>query len=111
MRMPRLPLRALAHRDFRLYFFGQGVSVLGTWIQKIAVAWTVYCLTGSSLCLGLVGFAGQIPVLLVSPFAGAVVDRVNRHRLVLLTQTLAMALALTLAALTLSGHVSVWQLV
>jgi len=106
-----LPLPALAHRNFRLYLFGQGVSVLGTWMQQVAVAWMVYCLTGSSLWLGFVGFAGQIPALFISPVAGALVDRVNRHRLVLLTQTLAMALALTLAALTFSGHIAVWQLI
>jgi MFS family permease len=106
-----MPFRALAHRNFRLYLFGQGVSVLGTWMQQVAVAWLVYCLTGSAVWLGLVAFAGQIPCLFVSPFAGALIDRVNRHRMVLLTQTLAMVLAFCLAALTLSGVVEVWQLV
>jgi MFS family permease len=106
-----LPLRALAYRNFRLYFFGQGVSVLGTWMQQVAVAWTVYCLTQSPLWLGLVGFSGQIPSLFISPLAGALIDRVNRHRLVLLTQALAMVLALTLAVLAFTECVSVWQLV
>src|ERR1700691_2226387 len=78
-----MTFRALAHRNFRLYLFGQGVSVLGTWMQQVAVAWLVYCLTGSAVWLGLVAFAGQIPCLFVSPFAGAIIDRVNRHRLVL----------------------------
>ncbi len=106
-----MPFRALVHRNFRLYLFGQGVSVLGTWMQQVAVAWLVYCLTGSAVWLGIVAFAGQIPCLFVSPFAGALIDRFNRHRIVLLTQTLAMMLALILAALTLTGVVQVWQLV
>ncbi len=109
LRLP--PLRALAYRNFRLYFFGQGISVLGTWMQQVAVGWMVFCLTGSPLWLGLVGFAGQIPALFISPFAGAMVDRVNRHRLVMFTQALAMLLALTLAALTLTGQITVGQLV
>jgi MFS family permease len=104
-------VRALAHRNFRLYFFGQGVSVLGTWMQQVAVAWMVYGLTGSPLWLGLVAFAGQIPALVISPVAGVLIDRVNRHRLVLLTQALAMGLALTLAALAFGECVTVWHLV
>ena len=108
---PTIAFRALAHRNFRLYFFGQGVSVLGTWMQQVAIAWLVYCLTNSALWLGLVAFAGQIPCLIVSPFAGVIVDRVNRHRLVLTTQALAMLLAFTLATLTLTGVIEVWELV
>jgi MFS family permease len=107
----RLPFRALAYRNFRLYFFGQGVSVLGTWMQQVAVAWTVYCLTASPVWLGLVGFAGQIPALFLSPVAGALVDRLNRRRLVLLTQMLAMGLALLLAALALTEALTVGQVV
>ncbi len=103
--------RALAHRNFRLYFFGQGVSVLGTWMQQVAVAWLVYRLTDSPLWLGLVAFAGQVPALFLAPPAGALIDRANRHRLVLLTQTLAMVLAFILATLTFSGVVAVWHLI
>jgi MFS family permease len=109
--LPTIPFRALAHRNFRLYLFGQGVSVLGTWMQQVAVAWLVYCLTGSAVWLGVIAFAGQIPCLFVAPFAGFFIDRVNRHRMVLFTQTLAMVLAFSLAALTLTGVVEVWQLV
>ncbi len=108
---PTTAFRALAHRNFRLYFFGQGLSVLGTWMQQVATAWLVYCLTDSAIWLGLVAFAGQIPCLIVSPFAGVIVDRVNRHRLVLATQTVAMLLAFTLATLTLPGMIQVWELV
>jgi MFS family permease len=94
-----------------LYFFGQGISVLGSWMQQVAVAWMVYQLTNSAFWLGLVSFAGQIPALFLSPLAGAMIDRVNRHRLVLLTQTVAMVLAFLLAGLTFAGCLSVWHLV
>src|SRR4051794_11096532 len=101
-------LRAFAHRNFRLFFFGQGVSLIGTWMQQVAVAWLVFLLTGSPLWLGLVAFAGQIPSLVAAPVAGVLVDRWNRHRLLLLTQTLAMVQAGLLAALALLGVVEVW---
>jgi MFS family permease len=98
-------LRALAHRDFRLFFFGQLVSLSGTWMQSVAQSWLVYRLTGSSVLLGLVGFAGQIPVFLLSPAGGTLADTHSRHRMILATQTVAMLLALALAALTLSERV------
>jgi MFS family permease len=98
-------LRALAHRDFRLFFFGQLVSLIGTWMQSVAQSWLVYRLTGSSVLLGLVGFAGQVPVFLLSPAGGTLADTRSRHRIIIATQTLAMLLALALAALTLSGRV------
>lgn len=103
--------RALRHRNFRLYFSGQLVSLIGTWMQQVAMGWLVYRLTGSVFLLGLLGFASQIPVLLFAPFGGVISDRYDRHRLLVLTQTLAMVQALILAALTLGGWVQVWHLV
>src|SRR3954469_11938630 len=93
-------LRALAHPNFRLYFLGQGVSLLGTWMQQVAISWLVYLLTHSPFWLGAAAFAGQIPSLLFAPVAGVLVDRWNRHRLLLLTQSLAMVQAFVLAGLT-----------
>lgn len=91
------PLRALRSRDFRIYFAGQIVSVAGTWMQQIAMSWLAYRLTDSALVLGLLGFAGQIPILLFGPFGGVLSDRWDRRRLMMLTQTLAMLQALLLA--------------
>lgn len=102
-------LRALAHRDFRLFFSGQFVSLIGTWMQSIAQSWLVYRLTGSSVLLGLVGFAGQIPVFLLSPLGGNLADSRSRHRIIVGTQTTAMMLAFVLAALTLDGRVQLWH--
>ncbi len=104
------PLRALAHRNFRLYFFGQGVSLIGTWMQQVATAWLVWLLTGSAEWLGVVTFAGQIPAFFLSPLAGVFVDRLDRHRLLLVTQTLAMLQAFALAALALTGTANVANL-
>jgi MFS family permease len=106
----RVTLRALRHRNFRLFFGGQLASLIGTWMQNIAQSWLVYRLTGSSLLLGAVGFAGQIPVFLVAPIGGATADRNNRHRLVIATQVASMLLAFVLAGLTLSGKVQVWHI-
>ncbi|MGA8221010.1 MAG: MFS transporter [Candidatus Acidiferrales bacterium] len=104
-------LRSLRHRNFQLFFSGQMISLIGTWMQNIAQAWLVYRLTGSSLLLGLVGFAGQIPVFLFAPLGGMVADRWNRHRVIIGTQTTAMILAFILAALTLLHIVRVWEIV
>jgi MFS family permease len=103
-------LRALRHRNFQLFFGGQLISLIGTWMQSIAQSWLVYRLTGSSLLLGSVGFAGQIPVFLVAPLGGIVADRHNRHRVVIATQVASMLLAFVLAVLTLTGTVKVWQI-
>jgi len=103
-------LRALRHRNFQLFFSGQLISLIGTWMQTVAQAWLVYRMTKSALLLGSVGFASQIPVFLVAPFGGITADRVNRQRLVIATQTASMILAGILAALTLSGHVHVWHI-
>jgi len=103
-------LRALRHRNFQLFFSGQLISLIGTWMQNIAQAWLVYRMTGSSLLLGSVGFAGQIPVFLAAPIGGIVADRHNRKHVVIATQVSSMVLALVLATLTLTGTVRVWHI-
>src|SRR6266576_3405121 len=103
-------MRALRHRNFQLFFSGQLISLIGTWMQTVAQSWLVYKLTGSSLRLGAVGFASQIPVFLMAPIGGMVADRVNRHRVVIATQVASMILAFILAALTLTHTVQVWQI-
>ncbi len=103
-------LRALRHRNFQLFFSGQLISLTGTWMQSVAQAWLVYSMTKSALLLGSVGFASQIPVFLFAPFGGITADRVNRQRLVIVTQTCSMILAGILAWLTLSGRVHVWHI-
>ena len=103
---PRLT-RALASRNYRLFFGGQTVSLVGTWITRIATSWLVYRLTGSALLLGIVGFCGQIPTLLLAPFAGVLVDRWDRQRILLITQALSLAQSAALAALTLGGVITV----
>jgi len=104
-------LRALDHRNYRLFFSGQSISLIGTWMTRIATSWLVYRLTNSALLLGVVGFAGQIPSFLLAPIAGVLVDRWNRHRLLVATQALAMAQSLALAALTLTGVVKIWHVI
>ena len=103
-------LRALRYRNFQLFFSGQLISLIGTWMQNVAEAWLVYRLTGSSVLLGAMGFANQIPVFLLSPFGGIVADRYKRQRVVIATQVASMVLASTLATLTLTGVVRVWHL-
>lgn len=103
-------LRALRHRNFQLFFGGQLISLIGTWMQSVAQAWLVYRLTGSALLLGTVGFSSQFPVFLVAPIGGITADRVNRRHLVIATQTASMILAGILAWLTLSGRVQVWHI-
>jgi len=103
-------LRALRHRDFRLFFVGQGVSLVGTWLQRVAFAWLVYRLTGSALVLGLVSSIGQLPTLVLSPWAGVFLDRRDRRRMLLLTQSAAMAQAFSLAGLVLWGVPTATQL-
>jgi MFS family permease len=104
-------LRALRYRNYRLFFGGQIVSLAGTWITTTATSWLVYRLTGSALLLGLVGFSGQFPAFLLGPFAGIFVDRWNRHRLLVATQTISMLQSFALAALTLSGHITVGAII
>jgi MFS family permease len=102
--------RALRHRNYRLFFTGQSVSLIGTWITRVATSWLVYRLTGSELLLGIVGFCGQIPTLLLGPFAGVVVDRGNRHRILIWTQWCSLAQSAALAVLTLADLITVPQI-
>ena len=104
-------LRALKSRNYRLFFAGQSVSLVGTWMQQVAISWLVYRLTGSAVLLGVVSFAGQIPTFLLAPLAGVLADRWNRRRLLLCSQTLAMIQASVLAAFVLTGIIQVWHLV
>ncbi|MFH1035120.1 MAG: MFS transporter [Pseudomonadota bacterium] len=101
----------LGQRNYRLFFGGQLISLIGTWTQNVAQAWLIYALTGSSLHLGLVGFAGQVPVFLLALLGGTLADRVDRRRLLVATQSMAMLLAFTLAALTMSGLVREWHVI
>jgi MFS family permease len=103
--------RALRHRNFRLYFTGQSISLIGTWMTRIATSWLVYRLTGSALLLGVVGFAGQIPTFLLAPFAGVLVDRLNRRNLLVWTQILAGIQSLALAALTLAKVITIHEII
>jgi MFS family permease len=103
--------RALRHRNFRLFFGGQSISLIGTWMTRIATSWLVYRLTGSALLLGTVSFAGQIPTFLFAPFAGVWVDRLDRRKVLVWTQALSMVQSLALAGLTLTGHITIhWLL-
>src|SRR4051794_11866309 len=102
--------RALRHRNFQLFFAGQFISLIGTWMQSVAQSWLVYRLTGSVILLGMIGFASQIPVFLLAPFGGTVADRYNRHRILIFTQSFAMLMAFILALITLTGVVQIWHL-
>jgi len=104
-------LRALRSRNYKLFIAGQGVSLIGTWIQQIALSWLVYTLTHSAFLLGVVGFSSQIGMFVLSPVGGVVADRVNRYRLIVATQSLAMAQALAIGVLVLAHAVAVWQIV
>ncbi len=108
MKLPAT-LRALGYRNFQLFFGGQLISLIGTWMQNIAQAWLVYRLTGSSVLLGAVSFAGQIPIFFLAPLGGIVADRRSRRRIVIGTQTASMLLAFALAGLTLTKTVHVWH--
>jgi MFS family permease len=108
MKLPAT-LRALGYRNFQLFFGGQLISLIGTWMQNVAQAWLVYRLTGSSVLLGGVSFAGQIPIFFLAPLGGIVADRRSRRRIVIGTQTASMLLACALATLTLTETVRVWH--
>jgi len=109
----RLPesLRALRHRNYQLFFAGQLISLIGTWMDQVAEAWLVYRLTGSALLLGTVAFASQIPVFLLAPIGGALADRVDRRKILIFTQSAMMFLTFILAWVTLSHRVKIWQVV
>jgi MFS family permease len=103
--------RALRHRNFRLFFTGQSISLIGTWMTRVATSWLVYRLTGSALLLGVVGFAGQIPTFLLAPFAGVLVDRLNRQKMLVWTQVLAGMQSLALAGLTLAKVITIHEVI
>jgi len=109
--MPSRFTRALEHRNYRLFFGGQSISLIGTWITRIATSWLVYRLTGSELLLGVVGFASQIPLLVLAPFGGVFVDRWNRHRILIVTQVLSALQSLALAILTLMKVITVGEII
>jgi MFS family permease len=104
-------IRSLRHRNFRLFFGGQSISLIGTWMQRIALGWLVYRLTSSAFLLGLVGFAGQIPTFIFASFAGVLADRRNRHRILMLTQILAMVQAFVLSFLVLFHLIRIWHII
>ncbi|MEG4228601.1 MFS transporter [Microcoleus sp. N9_B2] len=101
---------ALKSRNYRLFFAGQGISLIGNWMTQVATIWLVYHLSDSPLMLGVVGFTSQIPTLILLPFAGVLIDRWNRHRVIIATQVLAMVQSLALAFLALTGVVNIWQI-
>jgi MFS family permease len=103
--------RALRHRNYRLFFGGQSISLVGTWMQQAAMSWLVYRLTNSAFLLGIVGFSGQIPAFFLTPFAGVISDRHNRHHVLIVTQTLAMLQALILSVLVSTNRITVGQIV
>lgn len=107
----RFAFRALRSRNYRLFFAGQSLSLIGTWMTRVATGWLVYRLTNSASWLGVVSFAGQIPAFFLAPLAGVWVDRWDRHRTLLVTQALSMLQSLALAALALSGAIRLWQII
>jgi MFS family permease len=104
-------MRALGSRNYRLFFEGQTVSLIGTWMTRVATSWLVYRLTHSPFLLGLASFASQVPILFLTPFSGVWVDRWNRHRTLVITQALSMLQSFALAALALSGVIRVWEII
>src|SRR5437764_4702750 len=108
MEWPRI-FSALVSRNYRLYFGGQLVSLVGTWMTQTASLWLVYHLSSSAFLLGLVGFASQVPIFAMAPFAGVWIDRVNRHRLLVITQILSLCQSLALAAFALTNTITVWH--
>ena len=103
--------RALRHKNYRVFFAGQSISLIGTWMQQIAVSWLVYRMTGSAFLLGLTGFSGQISTFLLAPLAGVIADRHHRHRLLLITQSLAMLQAVVLYVLYVTHTIAVWHII
>ncbi|MBI1291088.1 MFS transporter [bacterium] len=103
-------LRALRHRNYRLFFFGQGTSLIGSWMQRVALSWLAYRLTGSETTLGLIVFLGQAPTAFIATFAGALADRFSKKRMLLWAQVGEMLMAFALAAVVMLGHAQVWQL-
>jgi MFS family permease len=107
----KVVFRSLKYRNYRLFFSGQSISLIGTWMQRIAMPWLVYHMTGSALLLGVVGFAGQIPSFLLSPVAGVLTDRWSRYKVLLVTQILSLVQAGVLAWLCLTGVIQIWEII
>lgn len=107
----RLLLRALRNRNYRLFFTGQGLSLIGTWMQNVAMGWLVYRLTNSPFYLGLVGFASQVPILIAAPFGGVLADRFDRKRILIVTQLLSMVQALIVTVLAMTGVIQPWHII
>ena len=107
----KMMFRSLRHKNFRLFVEGQSLSLIGTWLQMVALTWLVYKMTNSALMLGIVGFAGQLPMFVVAPFAGVFADRWNRHKMLLLTQSFALLQALLLTILVFLDVVQIWHII
>lgn len=107
----KLTFRALRHRNYKLFFSGQCISLTGTWMQQVAISWLVYSLTKSPLLMGVIMFAGSIPSLFLSPLAGVIVDRINKYHAIIILQILFMIGAFVISILTLSGVIQVWHIV
>ncbi|MDY0099676.1 MAG: MFS transporter [Bacteroidales bacterium] len=103
--------RSLQYRNYRLFFGGQSISLIGTWMQRIALPWLVYDLTGSAFLLGLISFAGHIPTFLIAPFAGVITDRFSKYRVLVISQVVSLIQALILAVMTLAGVIEIWHVV
>lgn len=110
LQKPGFIFRSLRHRNYRYYFLGQLISLPGTWIQNIALGWLVYRLTDSAFMLGVVGFTGQIPALILTPFAGVFADRIARRRVLIITQSVMMAVALVISLLIFSESIKIWHI-
>ena len=106
----RRSIRILKTRNYRLFFIGQGISLIGTWMQSVASGWLVYRLSGSELMLGVVAFSGQVPAFFISPIAGVLADRLDRRKIMVVTQILSLFQAACLAALAFSGAARVWHI-
>lgn len=107
----RYSFRAFGLRNYRIFFLGQTVSLVGTWMQRVAMGWLIYRLTDSAMLLGVIGFTSLVPTFFVGPFGGVLADRLNRHRVLIATQSLSMVQAAVLAVITMTGIVEVWHIV
>jgi MFS family permease len=106
-----LILRALKHRNYKLFFSGQIISLTGTWMQQVALSWLVYSMTGSAFILGVVGFSSQVPTFILAPFAGVLIDRWDKHKIIIITQFLLMLIAFLFAFLIYTGLIQVWHII
>jgi MFS family permease len=103
--------RSFQYRNYRLFFSGQGISLIGTWIQRLATPWLVYQISGSAFLLGVVGFVGQLPTFIIAPYAGVMTDRWNKYHILIVTQVAAMIQALILALLFFTGTIQIWHII